>query len=154
MLTSILRVNPCSLGWYLPLLVQDKDVPDALLQPSDFFGRKFFRILIMNISDHSLIGEANGEQLNSNKLNNARKSGKTVEPGLDKTSQMRGIGRTPSSMISAGGPGTSQPPECTAIGHENSNVRTVSQVDVKKKGCGAEYSSTFLFLGKAEHKET
>lgn len=27
-------MNPCTLGWYLPLLVQDKD-SDALLQPSE-----------------------------------------------------------------------------------------------------------------------
>ncbi|KLO17318.1 L domain-like protein [Schizopora paradoxa] len=30
------RMNPCTLGWYLPLLVHDKDAPGALLQPSEF----------------------------------------------------------------------------------------------------------------------
>lgn len=29
-------MNPCTLGWYLPLLVHDKDAPGALLQPSEF----------------------------------------------------------------------------------------------------------------------
>lgn len=29
-------MNPCTLGWYLPLLVHDKDTPGALLQPSEF----------------------------------------------------------------------------------------------------------------------
>lgn len=33
---SSVRMNPCTLGWYLPLLVHDKDTPGALLQPSEF----------------------------------------------------------------------------------------------------------------------
>ena len=29
-------MNPCTLGWYLPLLVSDNDTPGAFLQPSEF----------------------------------------------------------------------------------------------------------------------
>ena len=88
----------------------------------------------MNVSDNiSFIDEGNGDQLDASKMNGARKGGKTVEPGSGKTSQMRGIGRTPSSVISAGGPGSSKPAEGTVIGFDEGDVKMVSHINEKAR---------------------
>lgn len=103
-------MNPCTLGWYLPLLVQDKDVPDALLQPSDFAGKapelRDSRRPISSSSHSSTSVELRSRGQMEDDLGGSKRGGKGVRPSMGtayQEPQVRGIGKAPSSTISAGG---------------------------------------------------
>lgn len=103
-------MNPCTLGWYLPLLVQDKDVPDALLQPSDFAGKapelRDSRRPVSSSTHSSVSVELRSGGHMEDNLGGSKRGGKGVQPSMGtayQEAQVRGIGKAPSSAISAGG---------------------------------------------------
>lgn len=101
-------MNPCTLGWYLPLLVQDKDVPDALLQPSDFAGKapvlRDSRRLVSSSHFSASVESRSGGHMEDD-LGGSKRGGKGAQPSIGTAYQeprMRGIGKAP-SLISTGG---------------------------------------------------